>query len=204
MISSMCTEAWGCSSYALALIELDAEKDIKSELIVGIPNMVGDGFSKQVIQIEYQWKPPSCTTCKVFNHESDHCPKLPKKVIPVEVHQEGGKAVQHDEDGFTKVSRRKRKGKAGQQERQIEGVKLSKPKPKIVYKAIPKQNSPSNVASTSKANGSQNSFEALADPDDQGDESGDDIECAFDVEGRFNIAADSEGASTPVSGMPHV
>nr|XP_043612385.1 uncharacterized protein LOC122584236 [Erigeron canadensis] len=164
--SSMCSESWGHSSFALALIELDAENEVKTELIVGIPNMIGDGFTKQVIKIEYQWKPPRCATCKVFNHESDQCPKLPKQTTQVEFTQ--------DEGGFTMISRKKKKGKVVQQERHIEKV-------------------------------NEDPFAGLSR--NQQDESDDEIECVIDkreIEARFKVSADPEGASTPVSEMPHL
>ncbi|GJT62243.1 zinc knuckle CX2CX4HX4C containing protein [Tanacetum coccineum] len=43
------------------------------------------------IEVEYEWNPPRCNTCKVFDHVNDKCPKNPKVDAPA-------KAVN---DGFT-------------------------------------------------------------------------------------------------------
>nr|XP_043630425.1 uncharacterized protein LOC122601751 [Erigeron canadensis] len=76
--SSMCIESWGRNSYVRALIELDSEHDIRKELTIGIPDMVGDGISRVVIKVEYEWQPPRCATCKIFGHCDEQYPKLIK------------------------------------------------------------------------------------------------------------------------------
>ncbi|GKB69277.1 reverse transcriptase domain-containing protein [Tanacetum coccineum] len=51
--SDMCMHSWGKSSYARAMIELRAN-------------------------VEYEWKPPKCLSCKVFGHVLN---EFPKKII---------------------------------------------------------------------------------------------------------------------------
>ena len=125
--TTMCLNSWGRSSYARALVEVDAAKDLKENLIIGIPKMVGEDFTSVTLRIEYEWKPPRCSTCMVFGHNVEHCPKHVKPVVTEETHKD-------DPKGFILVDKKKGKGIAQQQSRQVEGVRLSKPKPNFVYR----------------------------------------------------------------------
>nr|XP_043613399.1 uncharacterized protein LOC122585332 [Erigeron canadensis] len=121
--SQMCLNSWGRHSYARALIELDASHQLKNELVVGIPNLIGEGFTKETVSIEHEWQPPHCEHCKVFGHANATCPvqvNKVKQVVP--------RAVVEDE--FVNVNRKKGNGKS----RQVEGLKLNKPKPQLVYR----------------------------------------------------------------------
>nr|GEU96061.1 hypothetical protein [Tanacetum cinerariifolium] len=35
------------------------------------------GFLPSTVRVEYEWKPPRCTCCKVFGHIQEECPKYP-------------------------------------------------------------------------------------------------------------------------------
>ncbi|GKA92349.1 hypothetical protein Tco_0814274 [Tanacetum coccineum] len=85
----------------------------------------GKGHSLATIDVEYEWKPPRCATCMLFDHTDDKCSKLPKVVESKKV----------DSDGFTEVKKRKHKVK---QPKQVEGVRLSKPKPNFYYRRVEK------------------------------------------------------------------
>ena len=92
---------------------------------MGIPKVDGDGFTKEVVSIEYEWKPPHCEHCKVFGHTDSFCP------AKVEGVKQTSMAV--IDDGFTKVARKKGKGTQNM-DRQFEGISLTKPKPQFVYR----------------------------------------------------------------------
>ncbi|GJR59307.1 putative RNA-directed DNA polymerase [Tanacetum coccineum] len=83
--SAMCEEPWGRIGFARALIEVSAEKDLKENVIMAVPLENGEGYSKENIRVEYEWKPPTC--------------------IVVET------TVEENNDGFMKVNNRKTKGK---------------------------------------------------------------------------------------------
>nr|GEW68377.1 hypothetical protein [Tanacetum cinerariifolium] len=57
------------------------------------------GHTFATIDIEYEWTPPRCASCKIFDHVSDKCPKLHKEVSNVKV----------SDDGFTEAKRRSSK-----------------------------------------------------------------------------------------------
>ncbi|GKB11556.1 hypothetical protein Tco_0845479 [Tanacetum coccineum] len=63
--SSMCIESWGRSSFARCLIEINAEDVLQDSLTIGIP-CEDDGFSIEIVSIEYEWKPPRCDLCKIL------------------------------------------------------------------------------------------------------------------------------------------
>nr|GEW81344.1 zinc knuckle CX2CX4HX4C [Tanacetum cinerariifolium] len=44
-------------------------------------SLEGTGYTKETIRIEYEWKPPRCSTCFLFGHSVGDCPKAPKRVV---------------------------------------------------------------------------------------------------------------------------
>ncbi|XP_071694781.1 uncharacterized protein [Rutidosis leptorrhynchoides] len=96
--STMCLESWGHPNIVRAMIEVSAECELKDSIRVGTPNTDGR-FTKDVVMIEYEWKPPHCACCKVFGHRESQCPK--------QVVQEPVKVTQVDKDGFKKVTYKK-------------------------------------------------------------------------------------------------
>ncbi|GKA07176.1 hypothetical protein Tco_0686400 [Tanacetum coccineum] len=120
----------------------------------------GEGYIREHIRIEYEWKPPLCLECHVFGHSLEQCPKSVTQ--PVNVNMEV------KEDGFTTISNRRKKGKSqvSNAARQIEGLKLNKPKSTFVYRQ--KQNQPTNKSDKEKLNvvKLENHFDALRDQDD--------------------------------------
>ena len=66
--SSMCKDSWGRSSFARCLIEVCSEAELVEVITIGVPSLIGDGFTKETIRVEYEWRPPRCTSCKIFGH----------------------------------------------------------------------------------------------------------------------------------------
>ncbi|GJS21071.1 zinc knuckle CX2CX4HX4C containing protein [Tanacetum coccineum] len=77
--SSICNDSWGRSSFTRRLIEVNSKADFVDVVTIGIPSLTGDGFTKETIRVEYEWRPPRCDICKIFSHVHDHCPKKVKK-----------------------------------------------------------------------------------------------------------------------------
>ena len=50
----MCLDSWGRSSYARALIEINATNDLRNTLVVVVPNINGTGYTKHTIRVEYE------------------------------------------------------------------------------------------------------------------------------------------------------
>nr|GEX72066.1 hypothetical protein [Tanacetum cinerariifolium] len=65
----------GRSSYARVLIEINACNNFSDNLVMVVPNLEGNGFTKETIRIEYEWKPPSCSTCLIYGHLLVDCSK---------------------------------------------------------------------------------------------------------------------------------
>ncbi|GJR88153.1 ribonuclease H-like domain-containing protein [Tanacetum coccineum] len=135
--SSMFENAWGRISFARALVELNGESGLKHEVSMAIPLEDDFGHTKEVIKVEYEWKPPHCVECKIFGHTND---KYPKRVTimktPVENKDRNTPSITSTHsDGFTEVRRKKNKGKIFKQQpsRQIEGIRLNKPKPNFCW-----------------------------------------------------------------------
>lgn len=98
-IADMCSDAWGRSSYARALIEISADKELKEEVSLAIPNMEGEGYVQTKMAVEYEFNPPRCESCCIFGHVVMKCPKT------VQVTSNGGKI---DKDGFQDVKGKKK------------------------------------------------------------------------------------------------
>ncbi|GJR30423.1 hypothetical protein Tco_1106655 [Tanacetum coccineum] len=93
-----------------------------------LPN--GKGHTLETIDIEYEWKPPRCENCNVFDHSGLHCPKRVVIAKPVDTNKSSAQPSTsgEDGDGFVEVKNRKKKGKDEKVSRNIDGIKFSKPK----------------------------------------------------------------------------
>ncbi|GJT88281.1 hypothetical protein Tco_1069998 [Tanacetum coccineum] len=50
---------------------------------MAIPFLNGLGHTMETIDVEFEWKPPRCDTCKIFMHNDNQCPKAAKVVGPI-------------------------------------------------------------------------------------------------------------------------
>ena len=122
--TSMCINAWGRPSFARAIVEVDADNELKKTVSVAVPNIGGEGFTRTTVRVEYEWNPPRCPGCCVFGHTADSCPK--RDVISQNSQRN------KDDEGYVEVmDRRKTKNKAGV---------VMKPKPKFEYRPVTKKN----------------------------------------------------------------
>ena len=101
---------------------------------MAIPLLDGSGFTKETINVEYEWQPPRCSECKIFGHSDEHCPK----------HVQVTKDNVEDDEGFVTANRKggKKKTMDKQHARKIDGVRLTKPKPSYYYRPVQKANKP--------------------------------------------------------------
>ncbi|GJW23351.1 putative reverse transcriptase domain, reverse transcriptase zinc-binding domain protein [Tanacetum coccineum] len=132
--SNMCVNSWGRNSYARALIEVSAKSALTDSMVVAIPFKNGLGHSMETINIEYEWKPPRCNTCKIFKHNDNQCPK--KEQVANQNKELNQNKILDDE--FVEVTRRNGKGKLANKSRQVEGIRLNKPKPNYLYRPVSK------------------------------------------------------------------
>ncbi|XP_021979851.1 uncharacterized protein LOC110875970 [Helianthus annuus] len=136
--TTMCTDAWGRSSYARALIDVSAENDFKEEIVIAVPELEGEGFINVKMVVEYEWNPYRCDHCKVFGHDDESCPNQPRmypKEVPNHQKQNSGKQPRGpvktpvvDKEGFMDVDRKKAARKAG--------FPVNKQKQKFEYRPI--------------------------------------------------------------------
>ncbi|GJT31564.1 reverse transcriptase domain-containing protein [Tanacetum coccineum] len=133
--SSMCVDSWGRISFARALIKVCADSVLKKEVIMAIENEEDDGYTREVIQVEYEWKPPHCVECKCFGHDHNTCPKRVKENAPkARPTASTTRSAIDNEDGFTTVSSRKKKKKSSPN--RVSGTNLSKCNPNLKYRPV--------------------------------------------------------------------
>ncbi|GJR52661.1 hypothetical protein Tco_1403182, partial [Tanacetum coccineum] len=65
----------GLSAIATKIVRADVE--LKDTIVVAMPKLTREGFYTCTVRVEYEWKPPRCTCCKVFGHTQEECPKNP-------------------------------------------------------------------------------------------------------------------------------
>ncbi|GKB08012.1 zinc knuckle CX2CX4HX4C containing protein [Tanacetum coccineum] len=73
--SLMCIDSSGQSSFAHCLIEVRVDVALKDSVTMGIPLPDGEGFTKEMVHVDYEWKPLFCDHCKIFGHVYYQCPK---------------------------------------------------------------------------------------------------------------------------------
>ncbi|GJX48838.1 reverse transcriptase domain-containing protein [Tanacetum coccineum] len=200
--SSMCVESWGRISFARALIEISASSVLKKEVIMAVPEPEeeGDGYIKEVIRVEYEWKPPHCVDCQSFGHETNLCPKRVREELPKNSARDTkATAMEENDDGFIEVKSRKKK--KGADSRSFGGLRLNKPNSKVIWQQKKGTKGGSNSASPSvstndsgKGNGgskqdlnTSNPFDVLnVEGDDMGD-SGKQSKGSEQVNSDFNV-----------------
>ncbi|GJT67198.1 reverse transcriptase domain, reverse transcriptase zinc-binding domain protein [Tanacetum coccineum] len=128
----------GKCTYARVFIKMKSDMELLDSVVVVVPFTNGKGHSLETIEVEYEWKPPRCSTCCIFDHTNDQCPKLVKEVKAFPV-------THVDEEGFVTVNRKKGKTKVPPK-KQIAGIRLTKPKPNMVYRRVEKGESSNNTS----------------------------------------------------------
>nr|GEU31156.1 hypothetical protein [Tanacetum cinerariifolium] len=115
---------------ARALVEISLDVDLIESIVIAIPYGDGKGHTLATIDMEYEWRPPHCTTCKIFDQTNESCPNLPKMESKVRDTQ-----TSDDNDGFVEVKKKKSKRK---QPRQVDKIRINKPKPNFYYRRVDK------------------------------------------------------------------
>lgn len=99
--SNMCVNAWGRPSFAGAMIEVSSETMLKDKVVIAIPKLESIGYNCYEMKVEYEWRSPRCSVCKVFGHVDDGCPKKVNKTKP--------KEARVVEEGFKQAKQKKNK-----------------------------------------------------------------------------------------------
>ncbi|GKC65684.1 hypothetical protein Tco_1098282 [Tanacetum coccineum] len=82
---------------------VNVDNVLKESITIGIPLFYGSGFSKEIVHVEHEWKPPCCEQCKIFGYVYDQCPKNATVVHTIEMNN----------DGFQTMVNKRRSGKNG-------------------------------------------------------------------------------------------
>ncbi|GJT58261.1 hypothetical protein Tco_0993315 [Tanacetum coccineum] len=176
-------------------LKISAKTDLKKEVIMTIPIIDGEGYTKEKIKVEYEWRRPFCNDCHVFRHAFEQCPKrikeMPKPTEEV-----------HD-DGFKTVVKRKSKGTAANsQKRYFRGVKIPNPK-NLKYQPVEDYISVATVGETSDGNGG---FDVFGEPNLESVLNKVDLDS--EIKEMFIVeeshGSKPKGASTPFNDVPDV
>ncbi|GJU71003.1 retrovirus-related pol polyprotein from transposon TNT 1-94 [Tanacetum coccineum] len=108
----MYLKSCGRISYARILIKINACNDFSDNLVMAVPNIERTRYTKETIRVEYEWEPPRCSTCLIFSHSLDDCPKAPKRVVNGKDKCKG-QTSRADDEGFIEVKSKKSGGNSG-------------------------------------------------------------------------------------------
>nr|GEV14894.1 hypothetical protein [Tanacetum cinerariifolium] len=119
------------NQFCSCLIEIDA-RSVKKEVIMAIPEEVGNGHIIEVIRVEYEWKPSHCVECQSFGHNLNSCPKQFRveilKTLAMDIK---ATTMKENDDGFVEVKSRKKKKVADP--RSFGVLRLNKPNSKVIW-----------------------------------------------------------------------
>nr|GEU29256.1 hypothetical protein [Tanacetum cinerariifolium] len=186
---NMCINPRGKSDYDRALIQVSIDVELTKSVVVAIPFLDNTGLSLETVDVEYEWTPPRCGTCCVFDHNDDNCPK--------KVHVNNTNVVEVSEDGFTTIVNRKKKGKGPIMvpKKSVGGFKVTKSKNFVYQPVKPKDNgSKPSTSEVQSVDPGDDNLNVIPTPiDDDGSES--ELEEVY-VESNPNVSG-NKGASTP-------
>nr|GEY74119.1 hypothetical protein [Tanacetum cinerariifolium] len=55
------------------MIELQSDVELKDNIVVDMPKITREGHYTCNVRVEYEWKPPKCSSYKVFGHMHEEC-----------------------------------------------------------------------------------------------------------------------------------
>nr|GEV24826.1 reverse transcriptase domain-containing protein [Tanacetum cinerariifolium] len=101
----------GRINFTRALVEMNADSVLKHEVSMAIRLEDGTGLSREVIKVEYEWKPLHSTNCMIFSHSNCNYPKRVILDNTSDICIKNPSSASTSNDGFTKVKRKKNKVK---------------------------------------------------------------------------------------------
>ncbi|GJX67665.1 hypothetical protein Tco_0303392 [Tanacetum coccineum] len=181
--TSICLNSWGRSDYARALVEISAESPLVNSVDVEIPLDENNKHVMVKVNIEYEWQPPRCGTCKVFDHLEAVCPKK-QAIYPKKSSATEDKGKQIAIKPVVNTGKKNTDTKVSTQ-RYIKGYRVNNPKTKLVYSAVVKPQTDNHVSNNMEQ--SSNTTKPPLPPDSSKDGKpnyiSDDI--SFDVVRKF-------------------
>ncbi|GJS59201.1 zinc knuckle CX2CX4HX4C containing protein [Tanacetum coccineum] len=179
----ICLNSWGRSDYARALVEVSADKPLIDSVDIDIPREDGKGHITVTVRIEFEWHPPRCGTCKIFDHLESMCPMKrvadPSKKCDMQDNVKRDKRLMH-------TTYIKGNGKQVSSQLYIKGYRVNIPKSKLVYRA--RENQGEKVSSKK----SSSSMEILNEDSDT------DVEEVFLPNDRTTFPSSSGSSGHPL------
>ncbi|GJS13138.1 retrovirus-related pol polyprotein from transposon TNT 1-94 [Tanacetum coccineum] len=147
--SNMCLNSWGMNSYARVLVEISAKKELVESLVVAVPIDKNKGLRLVSVEIEFEYRPPRCSVCKVFDHIDKECHKNEKEEMQNTNKEDGLGYDKRKSKGINQAS------KANNNSR----FSFSKGKTKLIYRPVVKPTNTMLSPSKPKDSSSHNSKE---------------------------------------------
>ncbi|GJX65129.1 hypothetical protein Tco_0299472 [Tanacetum coccineum] len=94
----------GCAKQLGKVLIQESNNGKSDNLVMVVPNLEGTRYTKEPICVEYKWEPLRCSTCLIFGHSLEDCPKAPKRVVNMMDKGEGGSYRADDEGASLKTT----------------------------------------------------------------------------------------------------
>ncbi|GKC94938.1 RNA-directed DNA polymerase, eukaryota, reverse transcriptase zinc-binding domain protein [Tanacetum coccineum] len=101
--AGMCHLGVARHGYARVMVEVNAKKQLPIKIDVAYKNRKNEIIGNKMVQVIYNWKPPSCKDCRVFGHNHDGCPKNVPNKVKKDVIVDNGFSVKQSNKGFTEM-----------------------------------------------------------------------------------------------------
>ncbi|GJT77575.1 zinc knuckle CX2CX4HX4C containing protein [Tanacetum coccineum] len=164
--SDLCLNLWGRNSYSRVLVEVSSTCKFVESLVVAIPFEDRLGHSLESLEVEFEWKPPWCETCKIFDHWDAQCPKrvvAPSQSLGLKLPKTKSNLVFRPVTKVGNVGAGNKDGKLSNSDSRAAKATPSSSTPKdppLVSKTVMEENNSSNVLGTEKEDGSMLGGEA--------------------------------------------
>ncbi|PWA44249.1 hypothetical protein CTI12_AA527870 [Artemisia annua] len=107
MTTQICKTGVGKVDYARVLVEFEVAKGFKDKITIKYKNRENEIKGSKVVNVEYSWKPESCSFCSVFGHDTKRCTMRPRTNEEIEELSKQTTTKAADEEGFTEVDNRR-------------------------------------------------------------------------------------------------
>ncbi|KAI3770647.1 hypothetical protein L6452_01788 [Arctium lappa] len=105
--ANMCKYAAGKSAFARVLLEVPTRQNWLEKVKIRIPDPETQEVTLHELRVEYDWKPPMCSHCKIFGHSDSSCvASIAKTVATNSSPTVQSNVIGMDKDGFQTVTRK--------------------------------------------------------------------------------------------------
>ncbi|PWA47965.1 hypothetical protein CTI12_AA494240 [Artemisia annua] len=119
MTARMCQQGVGRTDYARVLVELEANKVMKSDIKIEYTDKDGKVKCLKMVNVMYDWKPELCSHCYVFGHSYEKCSNRPRTEEENKLQKEAEEKEKKNKEAKDRIEyeERQNRNRNGQQQK---------------------------------------------------------------------------------------